>query len=100
MSLPHSQAHAKFCTFLQTLYVHMGVDQAKLQHSDLENTAQNMVRGLRTRTVLGLFQPSGDLPVIDSGRGIRMQPTYIHGSANRLVQLEPNTLQCMTQLTI
>ncbi|KAJ5860455.1 uncharacterized protein N7529_007765 [Penicillium soppii] len=49
----------------------MGVDQAKLQHSDLENTAQNMVRGLRTRTVLGLFQPSGDLPVIDSGRGIR-----------------------------
>jgi hypothetical protein len=37
-----------------------------------------VVRG-RTRTVLGLLEPSDDLPKLDFRRGIRMQPTYIHG---------------------
>lgn len=40
---------------------------------------KDVVRG-RTRSVLGLLEPSDDLPKLDFRRGIRMQPTYIYGS--------------------
>lgn len=45
------------------------------------------LRGLKTRTVLGLSQPSVDLPTLDLERGTPMQ-TYIHGSPGCLVRLQ------------